>query len=41
MGLQKNSPLLGATLVTKQTGPAGREVRRLYIEEGCDIAREL
>jgi len=33
--------MLGATLVTKQTGPAGREVRRLYIEEGCDIAREL
>ncbi|MEK7317937.1 MAG: ADP-forming succinate--CoA ligase subunit beta [Pseudomonadota bacterium] len=35
------SQMLGATLVTKQTGPAGREVRRLYIEEGCDIAREL
>jgi succinyl-CoA synthetase beta subunit len=33
--------LLGKTLVTKQTGPAGRLVRRLYIEEGCDIAREL
>ena len=33
--------MLGKTLVTKQTGPAGREVRRLYIEEGCDIAREL
>ncbi|MBV8156613.1 MAG: ADP-forming succinate--CoA ligase subunit beta, partial [Dyella sp.] len=33
--------MLGATLVTKQTGPTGREVRRLYIEEGCDIAREL
>jgi succinyl-CoA synthetase beta subunit len=33
--------MLGATLVTKQTGPAGKEVRRLYIEEGCDIAREL
>jgi len=33
--------MLGATLVTKQTGPAGRQVRRLYIEEGCDIAREL
>jgi succinyl-CoA synthetase beta subunit len=33
--------LLGATLVTKQTGPAGRVVRRLYIEEGVDIAREL
>jgi succinyl-CoA synthetase beta subunit len=27
--------------VTKQTGPAGKEVKRLYIEEGCDIKREL
>ncbi len=33
--------ILGMTLVTHQTGPAGKEVRRLYIEEGCDIAREL
>ena len=33
--------LLGMTLVTPQTGPAGKEVRRIYIEEGCDIAREL
>ena len=33
--------MLGQVLVTKQTGPAGREVRRLYIEEGCDIKREL
>jgi succinyl-CoA synthetase beta subunit len=33
--------MLGATLVTPQTGPAGREVKRLYIEEGVDIAREL
>lgn len=33
--------MLGQTLVTKQTGPAGRKVQRLYIEEGCDIAREL
>ena len=33
--------MLGETLVTKQTGPAGKEVKRLYIEEGCDIAREL
>ena len=29
------------TLVTKQTGPAGKEVKRLYVEEGCDIKREL
>ncbi|MGF1625603.1 MAG: ADP-forming succinate--CoA ligase subunit beta [Alphaproteobacteria bacterium] len=33
--------MLGQILVTKQTGPAGKEVKRLYIEEGCDIAREL
>ena len=33
--------MLGQTLVTKQTGPTGKEVKRLYIEEGCDIAREL
>ena len=33
--------MLGMTLVTHQTGPEGKEVRRLYIEEGCDIAREL
>ncbi len=28
-------------LVTKQTGPEGQKVRRLYIEQGLDIAREL
>lgn len=33
--------LLGKTLVTHQTGPEGREVRRLYVEDGCDIADEL
>ncbi|HSH99924.1 MAG TPA: ADP-forming succinate--CoA ligase subunit beta [Reyranella sp.] len=33
--------MLGHELVTKQTGPAGRAVKRLYIEEGCDIKREL
>ena len=33
--------MLGHTLVTHQTGPAGRVVRRLYIEEGSEIAREL
>jgi succinyl-CoA synthetase beta subunit len=33
--------MLGHILVTKQTGPAGREVKRVYIEEGCDIQREL
>ena len=33
--------MLGNTLVTKQTGPVGKQVNRLYIEEGVDIAREL
>jgi succinyl-CoA synthetase beta subunit len=33
--------LLGKTLVTHQTGPQGREVQRLYVEEGCDIGDEL
>nr|WP_294551433.1 ADP-forming succinate--CoA ligase subunit beta [uncultured Rhodopila sp.] len=33
--------MIGHTLVTKQTGPAGKTVRRLYIEAGCEIAREL
>ena len=33
--------LLGSILVTHQTGPAGKEVQRLYIEQGCDIGREL
>src|ERR1700761_9370944 len=33
--------MLGMTLVTHQTGPKGRVVRRLYIEEGAQIAKEL
>ncbi|MBF0622533.1 MAG: ADP-forming succinate--CoA ligase subunit beta [Magnetococcales bacterium] len=33
--------ILGMTLITKQTGPAGKLVKRIYVEEGCDIAREL
>lgn len=33
--------MLGNTLVTKQTGPAGKQVGRLYIEDGADIDREL
>ena len=33
--------MLGMTLVTHQTGPAGRVVKRLYIEDGSAIAREL
>ena len=33
--------ILGMTLITPQTGERGRLVRRVYIEQGCDIAREL
>ena len=33
--------LIGKTLITHQTGPKGREVRRLLIEEGAAIAKEL
>ncbi len=33
--------MLGHTLITRQTGPAGRQVHRVYVEAGCDIAREL
>src|SRR6185312_817587 len=33
--------MLGHVLVTKQTGPAGRKVSRVYVEAGCDIRREL
>jgi succinyl-CoA synthetase beta subunit len=33
--------MLGDTLVTKQTGGEGRTVRTVYVEAGCDIAREL
>jgi len=32
--------LLGKVLVTHQTGPAGKEVKRLLIEQGCDIRKE-
>jgi succinyl-CoA synthetase beta subunit len=35
------SKMLGMTLVTHQTGPAGRVVKRLLIEEGADIKKEL
>ena len=35
------SQMLGSTLVTIQTGPEGRQVGRLYIEQGIDIATEL
>jgi succinyl-CoA synthetase beta subunit len=33
--------MLGRTLVTKQTGPTGKQVNRVYIEDGAGIAREL
>jgi succinyl-CoA synthetase beta subunit len=33
--------MLGNTLVTKQTGPLGKQVNRLYLEDGADIEREL
>ncbi len=33
--------MLGRTLVTHQTGPAGKQVNRIYIEDGSDIEREL
>ena len=32
--------ILGKTLVTPQTGPEGKEVKRLLVEEGCDIQKE-
>jgi len=33
--------ILGMTLVTHQTGPEGRKVQKVYVEEGLDIRREL
>ncbi|WP_333835404.1 ADP-forming succinate--CoA ligase subunit beta, partial [Rubrimonas sp.] len=33
--------MLGRTLVTHQTGPAGKQVNRIYVEAGSDIQREL
>ena len=35
------SAILGMTLVTHQTGPEGRVVKRLLVEEGADIRKEL
>ncbi|WP_059053571.1 ADP-forming succinate--CoA ligase subunit beta [Paenibacillus senegalimassiliensis] len=34
------SELLGKVLVTHQTGPEGKEIKRLLIEQGCDIKKE-
>jgi succinyl-CoA synthetase beta subunit len=40
--VKKNAEeMLGRVLVTHQTGPKGKQVNRLYIEDGADIAREL
>ena len=33
--------MLGNTLITKQTGPEGKKVNRIFIEEGCEIEREF
>jgi succinyl-CoA synthetase beta subunit len=33
--------MIGSDLVTPQTGPKGKRVRRVYVEQGSDIAREL
>ena len=38
---QHAEAILGMTLITKQTGAAGKIVRKVYIENGCEIAREL
>ena len=38
---QLANDMLGMTLVTHQTGPQGRVVKRVYVEDGCNIAREL
>ena len=38
---QAAEAMIGHTLVTKQTGPAGKRVNRVYVEAGCDIKREL
>ena len=40
--VQKNArQILGATLVTSQTAPTGKKVKRIYIEDGCEIEKEL
>jgi len=38
---EHSDAILGMQLKTHQTGPDGQEVKRLYIEQGCNIAREL
>ena len=39
--VEKAAEILGKNLVTHQTGPEGRQVRRVLIEEGINIEREL
>ena len=39
--LETSTKMLGMQLTTHQTGPEGQKVRRLYVEQGLDIAREL
>ncbi len=39
--VKNGKAILGMNLVTKQTGPGGKQVNRLYLEQGLDIAREL
>jgi len=39
--LEHVKAMLGKTLVTAQTGPGGKQVNRIYVEDGADIAREL
>ena len=36
-----SSKILGMQLITHQTGPEGKKVHKLYIEQGCDIKKEL
>ena len=38
---QHAEALLGTTLVTHQTGPEGKEVQKVFVEQGCDIASEF
>ena len=38
---EQAAKMLGRTLVTHQTGPVGKQVNRIYIEDGSDIAREF
>ena len=36
-----STALLGSTLVTHQTGPEGKEVQKVFVEQGCDIDQEF